>query len=72
MAKDKKPKKAKTQVNVNYGDLTDMIRDEIYGAAIASGDVDFVTIGGKHVICIASENVGAVADRIAKRAFVGH
>lgn len=66
----KKPDKPKPQIRVMRADLKDMIRDELYGAAMAtSGEM---AVKGKNVLCIEMSEVKKIAKRIAKRATIGH
>jgi hypothetical protein len=71
MPKEKKPTKVHTQIRIMKTDLKDLIRDEIYGAALADWPTE-MTYGGKRILCIPMEEVAGLAKRIAKRAVIGH
>lgn len=49
--------------------IKDIIRDEIYGAAMKPGGEE--SIGGKDVICIPAEDVKKIAKRIVRRTSIG-
>jgi len=72
MAKDKPKRKA--EVRVPFGDLEDIIRDQIYGGAVKiDGEpLTISMVGNSTVICIPIEDVKKIAAKIAKHAWIGH
>lgn len=64
---DKKPS---PEIHVRSRNLKDLIRDEIYGAALKK--VEGVQAAkGTNIICLEMAEVDKIAKRIAKRAMIG-
>jgi hypothetical protein len=59
--------KVDSQVRIQRADLKDLIRDEVYGAAIANP-----ANAASSLLILRKEDVKKLAKRIANRAIIGH